>query len=180
MNKMSELYELTKKFNTISGAINETSSSAFIEQYNYIREEFEELTASLGGEYSYSNNCLTLKEHKTEQVLDDCLDIIITVFGFLQKLEKLGVDVNGAAIATANNNLEKYTTIPTVAHETVERKAQDGVQCVATFNPEYQVYVIRNKASGKIVKPYNFVSNSLMEFVPEGIFVEQDKLKAGV
>lgn len=164
-NKMHELYELTKRFNTISGAINETSSRAFVEQYSYIREEFNELATTLGEGGNYP---LSLESYMLEPALDDCLDIVITVFGFLQKLEQLGIDVNGAAIATANNNLDKYPVRPAVAYETVERKLREGVVCTANFHAEYGVYVIRNTENGKVVKPYNFVPNNLNSFIPLG------------
>jgi hypothetical protein len=85
----------------------------------------------------------------------------------LQKLETLGVDVNGAAIATAENNLSKYPATPAVAHETVERKARDGVKVLAKFSEEFGVYTLRNADTMKVVKPYNFVSNNLSAFVPK-------------
>jgi hypothetical protein len=162
MNKMQELYELTKRFNTISGAIHETSITSFIEQYNYIAEEFGELSETMMDDGAL--NCAN--------ALDDCIDIVITVFGMIQKLETLGADVNGAAIATAMNNLSKYPAAPAVAHETVERKARDGVEVLAKFNEDFGVYTLRNVDNGKVVKPYNFVSNDLSAFVPKNLEVK--------
>ena len=168
-NKMSELYELTKKFNTISGSINELSEKAFIEQYTYIKEEFKELAATVGdienNDYSTRVESLTLEPAALVYALDDCLDILITTFGFLQKLENLGVDINQAAIDTAMNNLSKYPSSPTVAHETVERKRLEGIETKAVFNEAENFYVIRNVATGKVVKPHNFVSNDLSGYI---------------
>jgi hypothetical protein len=169
MHKMNELYELTKKFNTISGAINETSETSLIEQYTYIREEFKEMADTFGDDVYYDSSQLSLETRMITPLLDDCLDVLITVFGMLQKLETLGVDISGAAIATAMNNLSKYPTAPTAAHETVERKAREGVEVLANFNEEFGVYTLRNAETGKVVKPYNFISNDLSVFVPKDL-----------
>ena len=151
-NKMSELYELTKKFNDISGANKELSLKAMREQFLYIDEEVNEIRDALN------------TDNLTE-VLDGCIDTIITVFGLLQKLENLGVDINQAAIGTALNNLSKYPSPPAVAHETVERKRLEGVETKAAFNEAENCYAIRNVNTGKIIKPYNFVSNDLSKFI---------------
>ena len=166
-NEMSTLYELTQQFNDISGASKELSEKAFIEQYAYIREEFKEMASTFGDDYCSS---LSFKVQMIEPLLDDCLDVIITVFGMLQKLENLGVDVNQAAIDTAMNNLSKYTTSPAIAHQTVEKvKIEKGIDAVVTLNEEHGVYVIRNKENGKVIKPVDFVSNDLNRYVTTGV-----------
>lgn len=166
-NKIQELYDLTKQFNTISGAINEVTEQAFLEQYEYIKEEFKELSESVGhqgwGETS-------LEPYMLGATLDDCLDIVITVFGFMQKLETLGVDVAQAGIDTANNNLSKYTNIPAVVYQTIDKlKIEKGIEAYSTFNQDEGVFVIRNKATGKIVKPVNFVSNDLSPYITQQV-----------
>ena len=168
-NKFSELYELTKKFNNISGASKELSQKAFIEQYTYIREEFHELTSSLGGETAYDENRMTLEDYMLVPALDDCLDIIITVMGFLQKLEALGVNVDSAAVATAENNLSKYTNSPYVAQESVDRYARQGVEVTSVFHQDENCYVLRDVKTGKVKKPFNFVSNDLGKFVSKRV-----------
>lgn len=172
-NRVSELYELTKKFNTISGSISELSEKAFIEQYTYIKEEFNELAVTVGDiendDYSTRVESLTLEPTLLAYALDDCLDILITTFGFLQKLENLGVDISQAGIDTAMNNLSKYPIEPAVAHETVERKRLDGIEIKAVFNEAANCYVIRNVATAKVVKPYNFVSNDLSKYITEEV-----------
>ena len=156
MNKMTELYNLTKKFNDISGANKELSLKSMREQFLYIDEEANEIRDAL------STDNLT-------EVLDGCIDTIITVFGLLQKLENLGVDINQAGIDTAMNNLSKYPSSPTVAHETVERKRLECIETKAVFNEAENCYAIRNIKNGKIVKPYNFVSNDLSKFITKEV-----------
>jgi hypothetical protein len=173
MNKMTELYNLTKRFNDLSGATKEVSEKSLIEQYMYIREEFFEMADTFNDDVTgYGTTKLSLETRMVEPLLDDCLDVLITVFGMLQKLETLGVDVDGAAIATAVNNLYKYTFEPAVAHETVERKARDGVKVLAKFSEEFGVYTLRNADNGKVCKPYNFVSNELSAFVPKDLEIK--------
>lgn len=169
-NKVQKLYDLTKEFNTISGSVSEVNEKAFLEQYGYIKEEFRELTRTVGGDYNLNINEqsyeLSLETYMLEQALDDCLDIVITVFGFMQKLETLGVDVGQAGIDTANNNLSKYTNIPAVVYQTIDKlKTEKGIDTFHTFNQEYNRFVIRNKENGKIVKPSNFVSNDLSKYI---------------
>lgn len=166
MSKMQELYGLTQKFNNISGASKELSEKAFLEQYQYIKEEFNELAATVGdgvcGQFA-------LEDHMLVDALDDCIDILITTFGFLQKLENLGVDVGQAGIDTAYNNLSKYPNAPAVAYETVERKRLEGIEAKAVFNEAENRYVIRNVANGKVIKPHNFVSNDLSKYITKEV-----------
>ena len=157
MNVMSILYEQTEKFNTISGAINETTEQAFTEQFEYISEEFFELKQAL-------------VDNDLSEVLDGCVDVIITAFGMLQKLESLGVNVQDAATATGENNLSKYTPSPAIAHQTVEKLLiEKGIRAEAKFNEEHNCYVIRNKTSGKVCKPLDFVSNALSVFITDEV-----------
>lgn len=152
-NEMSALYELTCKFNDISGANKELSLKSMREQFLYIDEEVNEIRDAL------STDNLT-------ELLDGCLDTVITVFGMLQKLESLGVDINSAAVDTAMNNLSKYPNSPAVAHQTVEKVSiEKGIEAVATFNEEHGVYVIRNKQTGKVCKPVDFISNDLSSYI---------------
>lgn len=173
-NKMSELYTLTKKFNTISGSINELSEKAFIEQYTYVREEFREMVDTFGDD---DLGCarLSLETRMLEPLLDDCLDVVITVFGMLQKLEALGVDINQAAVDTAHNNLSKYPSSPAIAHETVERKRLEGIETRAVFNEAENCFAIRNVATGKIVKCIGYTPNNLRKYITQEVITKYKK-----
>lgn len=157
MNKMTELYELTKKFNDISGANKELSLKAMREQFLYIDEEVNEIRDAL------STDNLT-------EVLDGCIDTIITVFGLLQKLENLGVDINQAGIDTALNNLSKYPNSHYIAHQTVEKaKIEKGIEAVASFNEEHGYYTIRNKHTGKVLKCIGYIPNNLNSYITQEV-----------
>jgi hypothetical protein len=166
-NKFQQLYDLTKRFNNISGVTKEVSEKASLEQCTYIREEFNEMVDTFG---DYTTMKPGLEVRMLAPLLDDCLDVIITVFGMLQKLETLGVDVGEASINTAMNNLSKYSPSPAIAHQTVEKlQLEKGIHAEAKFNEEHNCYVIRNKASGKVCKPMDFVSNDLAVFITEEV-----------
>lgn len=157
-NKMTELYELTRKFNDISGANKELSLKAMREQFLYIDEEVNEIKEAL------DNNDLV-------ELLDGTIDTIITAFGLLQKLENLGVDVGQAGIDTAHNNLSKFPNAPAVAHQTVEKVGiEKGIEAVATFNEEHGVYVIRNKENGKVLKCVGYIPNDLGKYITESVY----------
>lgn len=164
-NKIQKLYDLTRKFNDISCASKELSEEAFLQQYYYIKEEFNELAATVGDGDCNVHGKLSLEDHMLTSALDDCIDILITTFGMLQKLENLGVDINSAAIDTAMNNLSKYTSRPYVVHETVERLAREDISAKATFNEEENCYIIRDAVTGKVKKPFDFVSNDLSKYI---------------
>ena len=165
MKNMQEFWDLTKKFNDLSGASQELSEKAFLEQYSYIREEFNEMSTTLG----YTEDSIpSLESYMLESLLDDTLDVIITAFGMLHKLENLGIDINGAALATAHNNLSKYPVRPYIAHETVDRLfMKDGTVAEAKFNEQENCFIIRDVNTGKVKKPFNFIPNDLRQFIPE-------------
>jgi hypothetical protein len=89
--------------------------------------------------------------------------------GFLQKLEALGVNVDSAAIATAENNLSKYTNSPYVAQESVDRYARQGVEVTSVFHQDENCHVLRDVKTGKVKKPFNFISNDLGKFVSKRV-----------
>lgn len=168
---MQQLWDLTKEFNIISGAADELSEKALIEQYTYIREELKEMAETFGDNANLGAWMhLTLESFMLEPLLDDTLDLIITAFGMLQKLENLGVNVEAAAIATALNNLSKYPVSPAVAHDTVDKLLlKDGTTATAVFNEAENCYVIRDVITGKVKKPSNFISNDLSSYITQQV-----------
>lgn len=143
-------------FNELSGGAKELSEEAVVSQYDLIKEEFNELTAAM-------------QAKDTEEVLDGCIDILVTTYGLLQKLEALGCNVEQAMIDTANNNASKFPYAdqgPNVL-ATVAMYAEQGIKVQGTFNDEYQRYVIRD-TNGKVRKPLGYVSNDLSKHT-EGV-----------
>lgn len=139
-----ELYSDTYAFNSISGSIQETSQKSFGDQLSFIEEEFEELQE---GHADFD---------KVES-LDACVDILVTVMGYMQKMQyTYGADVAKAMDLIAENNLSKYPPTKELAEQTVKMYADKGVETYYTYNEDYQVYVIRDKITGKVKKPVGF------------------------
>lgn len=139
-----ELYSDTYAFNSISGSIQETSQKSFGDQLSFIEEEFEELQE---GHADFD---------KVES-LDACVDILVTVMGYMQKMQyTYGADVAKAMDLIAENNLSKYPPTKELAEQTVKMYADKGVATHYTYNEDYQVYVIRDSITGKVKKPIGF------------------------
>lgn len=158
----SKLVKASYLFNELSGADKEVSKTAFDSQYSLIKEEFKEIQESM-----YNNSKIDVTE-----LLDGCIDVLVVTYGMLQKLEKLGCNVNGAIVATADNNLTKFIPI-TEAHlvqPTVEMYMSKGVNVYTTFNKEHNVFIIRD-FQGKVRKPIEYISNDLSELT-KGVTIE--------
>jgi hypothetical protein len=160
-NAVKDLYLLSAKLNDISGASQELTAVSLNKQFALIQEEFSEMKQHIG----VSNAVGSLFQQDLTLLLDDCADILVTTFGFLQKLENLGVDVSKALTDTGYNNLTKFPRKPAVAHATVEMYKQQGVDVTSSFNEEHNCFVIRDN-QGKIRKPQGFLSNDLSGCVP--------------
>lgn len=136
-----ELYSDTYAFNSISGSIQETSGKSFGDQFSFIEEEFYELKDATDNAES----------------LDACVDILVTVLGYMQKMQyTYGADIAQAMNLVAANNLSKYPTTKEIAEQTVKMYADKGVETCYSYNEDYQVYVIRDKLTGKVKKPVGF------------------------
>lgn len=143
-------------FNELSGGAKELTEEAVIGQYNLIKEEFNELTAAI-------------QAKNTTEVLDGCIDILVTTYGLLQKLEALGCNVEEALIDTANNNLTKFPTSEEAVNvlATIAMYEDQEVKVKATYNEDHKRYVIRD-TNGKVRKPFGYVSNDLSKHT-EGV-----------
>lgn len=151
-----ELVGASYLFNQLSGGAKELAEGAVVKQYNLIKEEFDELTAAV-------------QAKDTTEVLDGCIDILVTTYGMLQKLEALGCNVDKALVDTANNNLSKFPTSEKGANvlATIAMYADQGIEVKSTYNKEYKRYVIRD-TNGKVRKPLGYVSNDLSKHT-EGV-----------
>jgi hypothetical protein len=150
-------------FNSIAGKDKGTEVSDLIKQYDLIHEEVLEI-------------CEGIIEDNPKEVLDGAMDVLVTTFGLLQKLERLGMDVQLAMVKTAGNNMSKFVRTHEEAIDTVNHYAQQGINTFAEFNPTYGMYVIKD-LNHKVRKPISFVSNDLSDCIPDELelgFKEED------
>ena len=158
---IEQLKQGTYTFNTIAGTGDELDDTAFIQQYEVLVEEVKEI-----GDALVASNLV--------EVVDGVIDTLVVALGLWQKLENKGVDMNKAAELIAANNLSKYPSLTKseVVDATIEMYKAKNIEVEVTSNIPYHCYVFRNKATGKILKPYGFESVDISSCVPEEFQIE--------
>mgnify|MGYP003609782369 CR=1 FL=1 len=155
MKELTYLYENSLKACEIAGQDKEFSYQFRKQQLSYIQSEVQELADAL-------------EELDLVEELDACQDILVTVFGYLQKLEALGARVDKAMVKTADNNLSKFPTTLEEVQQTQEfYKTVKNKETVFGYNSDYKRYVVRDM-NGKYLKPSSFVENVLSDCFDKG------------
>lgn len=150
MKELTYLYENSLRACEIAGQNLELEPRARRQQLSYIQSEVEELSEALD-------------ETNLVEELDACMDILVTTFGYLAKLQNLGARVDLAMVKTADNNLSKFPSNMDEVEET--QKFYKAVKCketVFSYNQEYKRYVVRDM-NGKYLKPSSFIENDLSD-----------------
>ena len=149
------LYLDSAVFNEISASATNNSLESFQLQRDLIKEEFLELSEGLD-------------TNDLEEQLYGVVDVLVTAFGYLQKLANTyDIDVAEACNRVASNNLTKYPVDEQVAYATVEMYDAQGRG--ATYyekSEDHGVYVIRDALTNKVKKPKGFVPVSLADLIP--------------
>jgi hypothetical protein len=145
-------------FNEIAGKHNLTSLKDIQRQYELILEETLEIKEK------------GIDKNNVKEVLDGCLDVMVTAFGLMQKLEILGVDMSTAMCDTATNNLAKFPSDIQEALETSMYHSSQGVIVRSEYSTEYEVFVIKNRQD-KVMKPASFESNDLSNCIPADLLL---------
>lgn len=152
-NFKSDCYE----FNTLAGKGQLIDKNSVNAQIDLIVEELKETRAEF-----YRGSVMGLT--------DGVMDVLVTTFGLMQKLQAMGVDVWGAAKAVAENNLSKFITDPDVVTATLDyyerNKPEEEVriEIVKQERGRPVMWVAKNKV-GKVMKPSNFRAVRLEGFV---------------
>lgn len=157
MTNLVKFDSLCFKLNDIAGKLNNLTKKDIENQLKLIQEELTETVDDLAAGDKVG-------------VLDGYTDLMVTVFGLGEMLKALGFKTEQSLIATAENNDTKF--IPgnkvSVVDQTLKMYAEQGIECKAEYNAEYDCYVIKD-SNGKIRKPVGFVSNDLSVYVPQGV-----------
>lgn len=155
MKELTYLYENSLKACEIAGQNLELEPKARKQQLSYIQSEVQELSDAL-------------EETDLVEELDACMDILVTVFGYIQKLESLGARVDVAMVKTADNNLSKFPTTLEEVQQTQEfYKTVKNKETVFSYNSDYKRYVVRDM-NGKYLKCKSFVENDLSDCFDKG------------
>ena len=145
-------------FNELAGKDKQRSYRDIVNQCKLIDEEAQE-------------TCDAVVAGDAEAVLDGAIDVLVVTLGLMQKLEELGVDVSKAMQKTAMNNFSKFPSDFVIAQESVADLKRKGIDCRAEYNEYYEVYVIKD-SNDKVRKPLDFVSNDLLDCIPEVLVKE--------
>lgn len=152
-------------FNTIASNSSVVTKAKIKAQLDLIQEELNE---------TYD----ALEENDNTKLLDGYCDIMVTAMGLGQQLEVLGMDIDRASRATAENNLDKYIWVEDDTESavravlaSVHALREKGVEATYELNPDYHCYVIKD-SNNKVRKPCTFKSNDLSEFVKGAINYE--------
>lgn len=146
---LDQLFEDSKTCCVIAGQSTEITKEHKLQQYGYIKEELQELHDAI-------------EAGDLVEQLDATVDILVTVFGFMQKLEKQGADLEKAMLKTAKNNLSKFPTDRDVVQDTIKFYKEKGKDCTSSYSVVYNRWVIRDE-QGKYKKCKGFVENDLSD-----------------
>ena len=146
-------YDYVLRFNDCAGM--DIGYDVALNKFKRVMEEVEETKHAF-----YHND--------NKELLDGAVDILYTVFGFIHSLENLGFDVAGAFEAVCKNNDTKLIEDKDIAEQTVNMYENKGVPVEVVYNKCHDVFVVKNKTEGKVLKPIGYQSVVLDEFLPKG------------
>lgn len=149
----NQLYENVKLFNNLAG--DNLTKQGFINQQKLVIEESNEIQEGI------DNNDLV-------EILDGVIDTLYVTLGHLSRLEKLGVNVQGAIEQVCEDNTTKFPLSKEVAQNSVVFYNAKNINVNWAFNEQYQRYVIKDE-NQKCRKPYNFIPTDLTQYVPENL-----------
>jgi hypothetical protein len=154
---IQEAYKNVKLFNQIASNLDNVTPESIDNQLSFIWEEMCEAIDAV--------------ESKDEvEILDATCDIFVTVAGLMQKLEACGFDVSGALKKVNENNLAKYVQYD-VRKDVMEFAPANTFSII---DDVHNVIIFKDKETGKIRKPINFVPVNLKGFEVVG-FLAGDK-----
>jgi hypothetical protein len=158
MNEVFDLESAASKifsFNDIAGNYTDiVSKEHILAQIVLIEEELNEMK-------------LGVKAYDDLETLDGMCDVLVTVIGLSQMLERNGYDVVNALNAVCDNNLEKYPKDQKRVMDTIVMYINKGITATWQYLKDLDVYVIKNPNTGKILKPLDFPKVNLVPFVGE-------------
>ncbi len=144
---IQDAYKNVKLFNQIASNLDNVTPESIDNQLSFIYEELCETIDAV----EYGNDV---------EALDGCCDLFVTVAGLMQKLEACGFDVAGALKKVNENNLAKY--VPYDVRKDVMEFAPANTFPI--IDDVHNVIIFKDKETGKIKKPTNFVPVNLKGF----------------
>lgn len=157
----SDFYNDIYEFNDICKSFDQSLVKEKIKLYvDLVKEETKELSDAYD-------------ENDPKELLDGCVDVLVTAFGLLQVLNAAGMNTSKALQDTAENNLSKFPSFADIGNkeycELVEdtRALYEQKGVTVDYNPSSndERLVFTNAVTGKVLKPHNYKPNDLSSCV---------------
>lgn len=133
-----ELYDGTLMFNSIAGQLNNITQASLDHQAKLCLDEAIELTES---------------GTDKQNALKEAIDVLVTAFGYIQKLEKIyGCDVALAMNVVNENNLSKFAENADDLLPSVRMYMDKGIKVDVQYDQESGLSCLKDEA-GKVRKP---------------------------
>lgn len=142
IDALLKLRNLSYMANDIAGQSTKVSYKDLYDQYKIMESELEELANAI----STGNDV---------EILDGAVDVLVTTFGMLRRLETLKYDVEKAYDKVGRNNLTKFPTSLTVVDDSVKMYADKGVKITPVFSHLHDRWALIDEG-GKYKKPIDF------------------------
>lgn len=153
IDNLPDLVEGVVTFNTISGNLLDVNSSSLLAQSKVVLEEATELLQAVE------------EKEGQEQILKETVDCLVTIFGMVAMLNRLGYDVAGAWRAVNENNMTKFPTDRIEAIYAADAIANEMGKVCSVFERDGR-YIIKD-GNNKIRKPLGYQKVSVLQYTPD-------------
>ena len=141
-------------FNTILGRYDSPTSDDLLAQARVVREEALELFEAVS------------EGHSQEDLLKECVDVLVVAHGFAALLNAQGYDVSGAWKEVNKNNMSKFCSTQSDAFYTkMGYEATEGDGFIVE-QAAYDKWAVKDR-HGKLRKPIGYEKVDLKAFTAE-------------
>lgn len=158
MKDINDFFYQVWLFNKVAGNLelpktDKELQSTLQDQVARIKEEVEETQKAIS-------------VYEPVEILDGTVDILVTAFGLLAKMQDV-VDTVEAAKRVCENNMSKIFTNHADAEDTINYYKSQGVDCYISSSVvnDAEYYAVRRMSDNKIMKPMDFKAVDLSDLV---------------
>ena len=152
IDNLPNLVEGVVTFNAISGNLLDVNNSSILAQSKVVLEEATELLEAVS------------EKEGDEQVLKETVDCLVTIFGMVAMLNRLGYDVAGAWQAVNENNMTKFPMDHVEAIYAADAIANETGKVCSVFERDGR-YIIKD-GNGKVRKSLKYQKVSVLQYTP--------------
>ena len=150
-NAITKAYADVQKFNEICENLPDVDAESINLQISLCFEEMSEVIEAF-------------EEGDIVNLAKEVADLQVTVFGLIQKMSAIGIDMNGVINEVCANNLEKF--IPQ------GKPLQYNEDYTASCNQKHKMWILKN-AAGKVMKPSTYQKAEVSRFVGNKDFFKE-------